>query len=112
MKYLFKVLLVFFSVGILLYPAGNYNAQNASIDMCCSSNKDCHDTTSDNNHQNSKSQDCCQVPVSVVQYITTENRIPVNNIQNKNFKLSSTFFYSNTVALNTLLENVFQPPKV
>ncbi len=111
MKYLFKILMLFFSLGILLYPAQNNIYQNLAPQNCCKNQGVCHKNLPEKNHENPSSQDCCNISMSAFQFIKLDERVSTLNVQKHNFKPKVSFYYSNSLALNTLLDGVWQPPK-
>jgi hypothetical protein len=111
MKYLFKFLMLLFSLGILLYPAQNNISQNSKVMPCCSMYGVCHKNLPEKNHKNSGSKDCCNITVSIIQFIKQNETVSTEIVQKNNFKNKVSFFYSNSLIPNTLLEGFWQPPK-
>ena len=111
MKYLFKILMVFFSLGILLYPAQNNIANNSKVMSCCTTQGACHKNMPGESHKKSGSHDCCNISVSVFQFVKLNEIFSPEIVQKNNFKNKVSFFYSNSTLPNTFLEGIFQPPK-
>ena len=103
--------MLFFSFGILLYPAQNNISQDSSIKICCTQQGACHKDLPQKHHKKSNSQSCCDTTVSVVQFIKQNETISAAAVQKNNFKSKVSFFHSNSILPNTLLEGIWQPPK-
>ncbi|SFI27889.1 hypothetical protein SAMN05443292_2064 [Halpernia frigidisoli] len=103
--------MLFFSLGILLYPAQNNISQNSKVMSCCSIQGNCNKDMPQKNHNDSSSRNCCNVSVAAIQFIKLEEIFSAQPFKNKNFVNKVSFFYSNSTLPNTLLEAVFQPPK-
>ena len=103
--------MLFFSLGILLYPAQNSILQNSKVMSCCTANGVCHKDLPQKNHKNSNSRDCCNVSVSAIQFIKSDEIFSTQTSINKHFVNKISFFYSNSLLQNTLLGGIWQPPK-
>ncbi|WP_417427987.1 hypothetical protein [Halpernia sp.] len=111
MKYLFKIFILIFSVGVLLYPAQNSFAQNSAPDKCCTTQDVCHKNLPEKKHNKSGSHDCCNISISAFQFVKQSETIPTEVSLKNNFKNKVSFYFSNSLLPNALLSGIWQPPK-
>lgn len=111
MKYLFKIFILIFSTGILLFPAQNLFAQNSASQNCCIEQGVCHNNLPEKKHNKSGSHDCCNISISAFQFVKQDETHNAEISSKNNFKRKVSFYYSNSLFPNALLNGIWQPPK-
>lgn len=110
MQVFFKIVLLLFSCGILLYPAKTMVTESAEPMECCAHQDNCHNNPFEKKEKKS-SQDCCNISATVFQLYKNQTATCVIPILFEIITKKDSFFYPSGKLSNSFLNGIWQPPK-